>query len=303
MTVMFDVQLLRTFVAVADARQFTAAGSRLGLSQSTVSQHIRRLETACGRQLIARDTHSVTLTPDGAILADLARSIIALNQRATDYFSESVPRGRVRLGVSDDIASTRFSELLRDLMQRNPTLSVELTIGLTAALYQKLDTGQLDLVFAKRLPGDDRGEVIWRERLRWIAHHDFALGADDPVPLIMYPTASITSALALDALNGAGRAWYMACASETLTGLLAGARAGLGVIAQSRLLIEPLKSDLIEVPAHARLPDLGFVEYVVLGRSTKLSGFPASLAALIMERGAELCWQDAPVSESDLLST
>lgn len=289
---MFDVQLLRTFLAVSEALQFTAAGARLGLSQSTISQHIRRLESACGRQLIARDTHSVSLTVDGSILAELARGIIDLNQQATDYFSETAPRGRVRLGVSDDVATTRFPDLLRNLIQLNPLLSIELTIGLTGALYQKLDAGRLDLVFAKRPLGDPRGELVWRDPLIWMAHHDFRLSASDSVPLILYPSSSITSTLALQALNTARRAWYMACSSDTLTGLAAGARAGLGVMAQSRLLVDASQGELVQVSPMASLPDLGDVEFVVLGRSARLTGAVAMLADLIAERGPDL-WQNS----------
>ena len=52
---MFDPTLLTTFMAVAKAASFSEAGRRLDLSQSTVSQHIRRLEQAAGRRLFVRD--------------------------------------------------------------------------------------------------------------------------------------------------------------------------------------------------------------------------------------------------------
>ena len=57
----FDPVLLSTFVAVAQSRSFTEAGRRLGLRQSTVSQHVRRLEAAAARRLFVRDTHSVAV--------------------------------------------------------------------------------------------------------------------------------------------------------------------------------------------------------------------------------------------------
>ncbi|TWB31671.1 DNA-binding transcriptional LysR family regulator [Nitrospirillum bahiense] len=284
----FDLNQLQTFLAVADARHFTAAGAALGISQSTVSQHIRRLEAACGRQLFERDTHTVVLTADGTVLAELARDIVGLSRQAADYFTDSAPRGRVRLGVSDDLTLTRLADLLRDVGRANPTLSVELTVGLTSLLYQKLDAGRLDLVFAKRQPGDDRGILIHRERLAWLAHRELALGADEAVPLVLYPTSSITSTLAMEALNGARRPWFVACSSETLAGLRAGAQAGLGVMAQSPLLMRAPGSDLVEVDGRAALPPLGEVEFVVLGRSRRLQGAPAALADLIIKKGPGL---------------
>jgi DNA-binding transcriptional LysR family regulator len=47
---MFDPALLTTFVAVAQAASFSEAGRRLNLRQSTVSQHVRRLEETAGRR-------------------------------------------------------------------------------------------------------------------------------------------------------------------------------------------------------------------------------------------------------------
>src|SRR6266436_8577096 len=77
----FDPTLLTTFVTVAKANSFTEAGRRLGLRQSTVSQHVRRLEQAASRRLFVRDTHSVALTTDGEAMLGLARGILEANDR------------------------------------------------------------------------------------------------------------------------------------------------------------------------------------------------------------------------------
>ncbi|HSZ51926.1 MAG TPA: LysR substrate-binding domain-containing protein [Caulobacteraceae bacterium] len=291
---MFDINLLRTFLAVIDAGQFTAGGAAIGMSQSTVSQHIRRLEEACGRQLLVRDTHAVTLTQDGAAMAGFAREIVGTSLQAEGYFAGSAPRGRVRLGVSDDLALTRLPTILRDLLRINPLISIELTVGLTSTLYQKLDSGRLDLLFCKRQTGDDRGHVVQRERLVWLAHADFRLAPEASVPIVLYPSSSITSRHALEALNRAGRPWFIACSSETLAGLRAGVQAGLGVMAQSRLLLQG--GGLALAPESANLPQLGEVEFVILGRSHKLHGASATLAALIEEHGAGL-WMEPQDSD------
>ena len=58
----FDPVLLKTFVAVAETLSFTQAAARLGISQPTISQHIRKLELAAGRNLVLRDTRAVSLS-------------------------------------------------------------------------------------------------------------------------------------------------------------------------------------------------------------------------------------------------
>src|ERR1700758_3293668 len=99
---MLDPVLLQTFLAVAQTRSFTQAAERLGLRQSTVSQHIRRLEEEAGRRLFVRDTHSVTATADGEAMVEFARGILAANERAERYFAGSELRGRLRFGASED---------------------------------------------------------------------------------------------------------------------------------------------------------------------------------------------------------
>ena len=65
MIAVLDPILLQSFLAVTQSRSFSEAGRRLGHRQSTISQHIRRLEEEAGRRLFVRDTHSVISTPDG----------------------------------------------------------------------------------------------------------------------------------------------------------------------------------------------------------------------------------------------
>jgi DNA-binding transcriptional LysR family regulator len=79
---MFEPTHLESFLAVAQTRNFTEAGRRLGLQQSTVSQHIRKLEAAAGRRLFVRDTHSVRLTADGEAMTRFAQSILDAGNRA-----------------------------------------------------------------------------------------------------------------------------------------------------------------------------------------------------------------------------
>ena len=85
-TAMFEPAQLRSFLAVAETLSFTKAAERLGLAQPTVSQHVRKLETAAKRVLIARDTRDVRLTDNGDAMAGFARSILAAHDAASPLF-------------------------------------------------------------------------------------------------------------------------------------------------------------------------------------------------------------------------
>ena len=158
-----------------------------------------------GRTLLLRTTKKVELTADGEALAGFARDIIAANDRALGFFAaEGVLRGRLRLGVSDDLVLSRLPEILGAFRARHRQVDVHLSVGLSARLYDMLDGNALDLLVAKRPAGDGRGTPLWRERLVWYGETAADMGA--PVPLVVFEGASITRKLAIAALNEAGRA-------------------------------------------------------------------------------------------------
>ncbi|GHH35737.1 LysR substrate-binding domain-containing protein [Streptomyces candidus] len=258
---MFEPTHLRTFLAVAQTLSFTQAARRLGLRQSTVSQHVRRLEEKAGRQLFVRDTHRVALTEDGEAMLGFARTILAAHERATAYFTGTRLRGRLRFGASEDFVLTRLPEILEAFRREHPEVDLELTVELSGILHRQLESGRHDLVLAKRRADDTHGELVWRDSLEWIGAPGLRVASDRPVPLILFPAPAITRARALEVLETQGRAWRIACTSGSLSGLVAAARAGLGVMAHTRGLIPP---GLEAVGARSGLPDLGEVDFVLL---------------------------------------
>ncbi|MEV6122843.1 LysR substrate-binding domain-containing protein [Streptomyces sp. NPDC052077] len=284
---MYDPSHLRTFLSVAQTLNFTRAARRLGLRQSTVSQHVRRLEEAAGRQLFTRDTHSVELTEDGEAMLGFAHRILEAHERAAAFFTGTRVRGRLRFGASEDFVLTRLPEVLEGFRHDHPEVDLELTVELSGTLYERLAAGRLDLVLAKRRPGDPGGEFVRQDRLVWIGAERLRLDPDRPVPLIVYPPPGITRDRAMEALRRQGREWRVVCTSGSLNGLIAAARAGLGVMAHSRGLIPP---GLVRVPDRAGLPDLGRVDFVLVhGRHRPAARDAAdALAAAVLAGGDRL---------------
>lgn len=83
--------LLRSFVAVAEARSFSNAAREIHLSQSAVSKHIARLETECGVRLVARRGRNVECTPAGSALLPRAREIVSLTAGLKDLIQGGTP--------------------------------------------------------------------------------------------------------------------------------------------------------------------------------------------------------------------
>ena len=127
---------LKTFSTVAACHSFTEAGRRLDLTQSSVSEHIRRLEQSVGRRLFVRDTHSLAMTPDGEAMLAHASVILQALSRAESQFRAPRLKGRVRLGSSDDIALGPLPTVLAAFRNAHPDVELEITIGMTGRLYQ-----------------------------------------------------------------------------------------------------------------------------------------------------------------------
>jgi DNA-binding transcriptional LysR family regulator len=257
---MLDLAQLRSFVTVQQMGSFTFAAERLGLGQSTVSQHIRKLETAIGRQLLARDTHKVVLTPDGEALLGHARAMLSIEGQVQALFTATKLRGTLRLGVSEDFVTSRLPAVLEDFIQSHPSVDLELTVGLSGALYQMQDNGELDLVLAKRRLGDTRGRLVYREPLVWLARDPDRVLSLATLPLIAFPPPSVTRSIALEVLERRHMPWRIVCTCGSLSGLTAAARAGMGVLVQPQSMSP---SGLKEISS-GHLPQLEDVEFVLI---------------------------------------
>ncbi|MDQ1717910.1 MAG: hypothetical protein QOE71_2001 [Pseudonocardiales bacterium] len=281
---MYDPELLRTFLAVAQSLSFTQAAQRLGLRQPTVSQQIRKLEDTVGRTLFIRDTRSVALTADGEAMAGFARSILAAHQQAVSYFTGSGLAGRLRLGVTDDLALTQVPRILRDFRQQYPRIDLELTVAPSANLQRRLESGHLDLAFIKNPAGplDPRGKLVRRDRLLWAAISGTKVEPDRPVPLVVYQAPSFSRSIAVEALEAAGRSYRVTCTVRGVNGVLAAVRAGLGIAVVAGSLFP---SDFVELPATGGLPELGEMDLVLLRRDRSTSGPVEALTAAVLASG------------------
>jgi DNA-binding transcriptional LysR family regulator len=258
----YDPQLLATFLAVEQTGSFTRAAARLGVRQPTVSQHVRRLEQQVGRPLVLRDTHSLSLTADGEAMIGFARNILAACEQAAVYFSGSRPRGRLRIGIADDLALTRLPQILRDFRRDNPLVDFDLTVDQSGLLHQRLEGDKLDVFIGKRPSGEDRGRLlVKRDRLVWVGTPSTKLDLTKPLPLVVYPAPSLSRTEMRRALNRVGLPFRTACVCRGVNGLIAAVAAGVGISALAATLV-PAQLTMLG-PGH-RLPELGTIDLVLL---------------------------------------
>ena len=278
---MLEFELLRAFVAVADCGGFHRAAERLNLTQSTVSQQIKRLELVTERPLFRRTTRSVALTDDGEMLLGDARRLLQLEEAARLRLAAPRLSGTVRLGVVEEIAGGSLPRALGRFAALHPGVKLEVQIGVSAELIEHLNKGRLDVVFAKRPLGTSRGRLVWREPMVWAAADTFELVLDSALPLALYRERSVSREAALAALNDSELTWEIVYTSPSLTGVRAAALAGLA--------ITPLPASAVVAGLRIigweeglpRLPDLEFAIY----EQARPEKAAAALAAALLELG------------------
>jgi DNA-binding transcriptional LysR family regulator len=172
---MLDFELLRAFVAVADCGGFHRAAERLNLTQSTISQQIKRLEFETKRPLFRRTTRSVGLTNDGQMLLGDARRLLQLEEAARYRLVAPRLSGRVRLGVVAGVAGGSMPSALGRFATLHPNVKLKVQVGVSAEMIRHLNSGRLDLVFAERPFGTSKGRLVWRDPLVWAAAETFDL--------------------------------------------------------------------------------------------------------------------------------
>ena len=102
---------LTAFVRVVDSGGFSAAGRRLNMSTTMVSNHVQSLEDRLGARLLQRTTRKVSLTELGKVYYDRCVQILADIEQADDIAGaqQSTPRGTLRILYRDPYRAVRFA--------------------------------------------------------------------------------------------------------------------------------------------------------------------------------------------------
>lgn len=239
MALNLDVDLLRTFIAIADTGSFSKAGEEVFKSQSAVSMQMKRLEETVSKSLFVRDGRINRLTADGEHLLDYARRIVRLSDEAMQAFSEPDCAGVVRLGTPDDYAERLLPQVLATFSRTHPMVEVDVECLPSSVLREKTMAGDLDLSLHTCQRGVVYGEVVRHEKLQWVTSPRHCVHEKELLPVAVSHPSCDWRQMALDALESVGRPYRIAYASSNSVAMHAAIMAGLAVGALPELTIRP----------------------------------------------------------------
>ncbi|WP_423192435.1 LysR family transcriptional regulator [Cupriavidus sp. H18C2] len=272
----FETDQLRTFVAVAESGSLSAAAPRLFLSQSSVSEQLRKLEARAGVPLLTRGKRGAALTPAGARLLDYARRILSLNEQAMAELRGQTLDGELRLAVTDYFRPGEIAGMLRRLRDRYPYLKLHVTVMKSAAIEAAADLDTFDIGLSMRLIGargpEARregaargGTVLRREALAWVAAPEIAQAPQPTLPLVLLPDSCSLHQFVVQLLMRRRREFDIAHSASGVAGLHLALAAGLGVSCLNTSAIGPGVMPVDAADASGwKLPALPSAEFYLL---------------------------------------
>lgn len=231
MTAILDIDLVRTFHAVARIGKFSAAAEQLHKSPAAVSVHIQRLETVAGGRLLNRDNQSVSLTALGKrLLVSTAELLRAHDQALADLHGTDLA-GRITLGVPDEYALHVIKEILPTFTAAWPNVVLELRTAPSYALRDQVQRGKLQTAVIAQSKGYSGAEtkVLVATTPVWVGPINVSLASLDPLPLAVHAAQCPYRQAMNESLKDAGRRSRIVLESPSNQAVKACVEAGLAI--------------------------------------------------------------------------
>ena len=273
---LLELDLLKTIVAIADTGNFSSAAAEVFRTPSAVSMQVKRVEEMLGRPIFTRDSRSVKPTPEGEVLVEHGRRLLALNRQILSQFIEPDVTGGVRLGSTDDIAERALPDLLRRFSQTHCCVVVDVVVGSSDALLEQVRNGELDLAIVTCSPEKKHPKdltIVFEERLVWAGAKNGVAHEQNPVPISVWEEGCSWRNAGLESLKEQGRDYRIAFMSAYLSGQRA------SVLADLAIAPIPISSCVNGIVALAEREGLPSLPNYALGMVMQKKPSAAALAA------------------------
>ncbi|VVD79140.1 LysR family transcriptional regulator [Pandoraea anhela] len=274
----FDLTQLRTFIAIHDAGSISAAAQQIYLSQSTVSEQLKKLEARAGQPLLVRSRKGMRPTPAGTRLVGYARQIAALSEAAFEDLQGVLLDGELRIAITDYYRPHDVGRVLKRFTRLYPRLRLHVSAMQSSQIERTALTGEhFDVGLALRLMNEDVGTnddamgdadtagtsatLVRRERLVWAMSSTLAEPVDTPLPLVTLPRPCALQTLIANVLERHKVPYRVSHSAAGVAGLQLALGAGLGISCLNESALTP---ELIVCPPSLGLPPLPRAEFHLL---------------------------------------
>lgn len=234
-----DSDLLRTFVAVAQAGSVTEGAERIHRSQSATSIQIKRLEAVLGQPVFERHGRGVVPTEIGRRLLPVALDVTARLDATLQSITRRPVEGKLRLGIPDDHGREKLARIVARFSRDQPGIALNVTCSLSTGFPEALRRGALDLaVYEVETPAPSE-ELLVEDPTCWMAAAGRDFTGVEPVPVAVFDEACWWHDAAISSLEASGRPYRIVYSSQSVQGVLAAVEAGMAVGLLGRSSLAP----------------------------------------------------------------
>lgn len=181
---LYDMELLRSFVAAADSPTLSVAAAARRVTKSAISQQLKLLESQLGLRLFERVGKTLRPTAGARALAESLRHAFALVDLAIDTAKDThgAVRGEIRIGAPRPFTAAWLRPRLAGILKAHPGLVLDVSFGVPSALERELAAGRLDLAVLSRTIEHPSltGTTLFVEKFRAVASHAYLKARGTP---------------------------------------------------------------------------------------------------------------------------
>ncbi|MBT3798324.1 MAG: LysR family transcriptional regulator [Porticoccaceae bacterium] len=263
------MDLLRSFVSVAQLNSITKAGELLGRSQPAITLQMQRLEELVDETLLTRNGKNMDLSEAGDRFYEYANQILSLNDLAVTEFSKSAVTGKIRLGIPSEFATVLLPKIVSRFAKAYPNVTLEVNCELSKNLLTKTGKANHDLILALQDdPNEKDSALVKTDPLVWVAGSDMTSQKVSVVPLIVASQGCIYRNRAIRMLDKSKQPWQIVYTNPDLTGIQYAIQEGLGVTVLAKSTVPDNLKILRPSPRFPELGDVG-ISLLFTGRHRK----------------------------------
>jgi DNA-binding transcriptional LysR family regulator len=224
-----DSDLLRTFVAVAQAGSVTDGAARIHRSQSATSLQIKRLEAILGQSVFERHGRGVVLTEVGRRLLPIAQDVTTRLDVALWDITQGAVTGKLRLGIPDDHSRTKLSQIIATFANQHSQVELEVSCGLSAGFPDALKNRALDLAIYEVENPEPHEQRLSEDPTCWASSANSDFRSEQRIPVALFDHACWWRDAAIASLEDRGKPYRIVYSSQSVSGVLAAVEAGIAV--------------------------------------------------------------------------
>lgn len=181
-----DIKEYSLFADVAETKNFTRSGERMGYSQSGVSHILKNLENELGFSLFMRTKHGVSLTPNAELILPEVRKLLATNEKLEQTINaiNGLETGQITIGTFASISIHWLPALLHKFQEIHPKIAINLKEGGTDDISKWIEENQVDFgFFSQRNKRSLEWIPLYEDPLMAVLPNDYPIPADGHFPI------------------------------------------------------------------------------------------------------------------------